>query len=225
MFTSKNRTVRSALTVFMLCGTLALTGCAGSISRWIVNTRVHQGELALEHGNVRDAELAYQLALKVDPKDERARAGFVSAAAALALSEYTRGQFDDALATISEGLKYDPSSVRLTSLKQVIDTARLNREIVISNYPTYHEAGLQLARAYQQLNITNKEILKDLNRFSYTFDTADLSKAIKQSYTLQLDVAKNTNRLIAYRDVVNSGVPATGHEETSSSAASLLPLP
>ena len=45
-----------------------LTGCAGSIERWIVNTRVHQGDVALERGNARDAELAYRLALRVDPK-------------------------------------------------------------------------------------------------------------------------------------------------------------
>jgi len=225
MFTFNFKLVRPALTIVALCGSLTLTGCAQSVSNWIVNTRVHQGELALARGNVKDAELAYQLALRVNPADERARAGYVSAAAAFAYSEYQRGQFDDALATINSGLKYDPSSVRLAALKETIDSAKLKREIVISNYPTYHEAGSQLAHEYSQLNVTDKAILKALQRFAYTYDTSDLTKAIKQSYTLELDVAKNTNRLIAYRQVVESGVPVTASEATSSSAASLLPLP
>src|SRR5579872_5587206 len=99
-----------AVVAMLLC-----SGCAGSIERWIVNTRIHQGETAMTHENVQDAELAYRLALRVDPADERARAGFVGAASALAQSDYTRGHFDDALATINDALKYDPSSVRLAA--------------------------------------------------------------------------------------------------------------
>lgn len=204
---------------------LALSGCAGSVQNWIVNTRVHQGDVALEQGHVGDAELAYKLALKVDPKNERARAGFIEAAAGLAQSLYTKGDFDDAIATIDDALKYDPESVRLSALKASLDQARLKREIVISNYPTYREAGVQIARAYEQLDITNKAILRDLKRFSYTYDPQDLTSAIKQSYSLQLDVVKNTNRLISYRQVVQSGVPVSAPQGTSASAASLLPLP
>lgn len=204
---------------------LALSGCAGSVQNWIVNTRVHQGDVALEQGHVADAELAYKLALHVDPKNERARAGFIEAAAGLAQSLYTKGDFDDATATIGDALKYDPESVRLSALKASLDQAKLKREIVISNYPTYREAGVQIARAYEQLDITNKVILRDLKRFSYTYDPQDLTSAIKQSYSLQLDVVKNTNRLISYRQVVQSGVPVSAPQGTSASAASLLPLP
>lgn len=204
---------------------LALSGCAGSVQNWIVNTRVHQGDVALEQGHVADAELAYKLALHVDPKNERARAGFIEAAAGLAQSLYTKGDFDDAIATIGDALKYDPESVRLSALKASLDQAKLKREIVISNYPTYREAGVQIARAYEQLDITNKVILRDLKRFSYTYDPQDLTSAIKQSYSLQLDVVKNTNRLISYRQVVQSGVPVSAPQGTSASAASLLPLP
>lgn len=209
----------------LLLSLISLCGCAGPIEHWIVNTRVHQGDVALDRGSVRDAELSYRLALRVDPHDERARAGFVEAAAALAQELYSKGQFDDALATINDALTFDPTSVRLSALKTSIDEAKLKREIVISNYPTYREAGVQIERAYDQLNLSNKEILKSLKRFSYTFDPEDLTKAIKQSYELQLDIAKNTNRLITYRQVVQSGVPVTTHEATSSNAASLLPLP
>ena len=187
---------------------------------------MHQGELALEHGNVRDAELAYRLALRVDPSDPRARAGYVQAAAGLAHAQYAKGNFDSALATIQDGLKVDPQSVRLAALSRTIEQARLKREIVISNYPTYREAGLQLQRAYVQLNGTNKLLIASLKRFGYTFDASDLSAAIKRSYELQLDVVKNSNHLLLYRQLVTSGVPEAGPQSAAaSSTTSLLPLP
>ena len=204
-----------------------LAGCAGSIERWIVNTRVHQGDVALERGDARDALLAYQLALKVDPRDDRARAGFVTAAAGLAQTLYAKGDFEDAIATLREGLAIDPQSVRLAALGTTIDQAKLKREIVISNYPSYRDAGGQLQRAYAQLDAENKLLLKSLRRFGYTFDSDDLTDAIKRSYELQLDLAKNTNRLIVYRQLVTSGVPAPESEggQTTSTTTSLLPLP
>jgi tetratricopeptide (TPR) repeat protein len=204
---------------------LPLTGCAQPIEQWIVNTRVHQGDVALERGNVRDAELSYRLALRVDPEEPHARAGYVEAAAGLAQSEFTKGDFDDSLATISEGLAVDPQSVRLAGLKTAIEQAKLKREIVISNYPTYHESGAQIQHAYEQLNTTNKLLLRSLKRFGYTFDADDLTDAIKRSYELQLDVIKNTNRLIAYRQLVTSGVPAAEPGATTGNTTSLLPLP
>ena len=204
---------------------LALSGCAGGVERWIVNTRVHQGDVALARGNARDAELAYRLALRVDPKDERARAGLVESAGELAQALYASGDFEDALATLDEGLKVDPSSVRLAGLKSTLEDAKLKREIVISNYPTYKEAGVTIQKAYEQLNATNKAILASLKRFSYTYDTTDLTSAIKRSYSLELDVARNTNRLINYRELVSAGIPEAAHATTSAGAASLLPLP
>ncbi len=208
-----------------LAAAVACTGCAGPVTRWIVETRVHQGDVALERGNVKDADLSYRLALRVDPNDERARYGIVQSSADLAQEQFTKGSFDDALVTISEGLKYDPSSVRLAALKASIDDAKLKREIVISNYPTYHEAGTQIQHSYEALVTTNKSILAALKRFSYSFDTSDLTTAIKKSYDLELDVARNTNHLITYRQVVSSGVPETATQTTSTNAASLLPLP
>lgn len=202
-----------------------LSGCAGSIERWIVKTRVHQGDIALARGNARDAELAYRLALRVDPKDTRARSGFVEAAADLAQREYTKGSFDDALATVDEGLTVDSQSVRLAALKATIDQAKLQREIVLSNYPTYRAAGLEIQRAYQQLNLNNALLLRNLKRFGYTFDTSELTSAIKRSYELQLELARNTNRLILYRQLVTSGAPEAPAESTTFGASSLLPLP
>ncbi|MBV8490156.1 MAG: tetratricopeptide repeat protein [Candidatus Eremiobacteraeota bacterium] len=221
-----NRIGRSLTGAVLAAGLLATTGCAGSIERWIVNTRVHQGDVALDRGEVRDSLLAYGLALKVDARDPRARAGFVKAAAGLAQAEYSKGNFDDALATIHDGMKIDPQSVRLQALETIINDAKIKREIVISNYPTYHDAGVQLEQAYAQLDTSNKALLKSLKRFAYTFDGDDLTDAIKRSYELQIDLSKNTNRLIVYRQLVTSGVPAVpGAQETAPSTTSLLPLP
>jgi tetratricopeptide (TPR) repeat protein len=208
-----------------LCGVMLLSGCAGSIERWIVNTRVHQGDVALASGDVRDAELAYRLALRVSPRDPRARTGFVQATASLAQIEYAKGSFDDALTTVDEGLAVDPQSVELAALKSRIDQAKLQREIVLSNYPTSRATGLELQRAYQQLNATNALLLRNLKRFGYTFDTRELTAAIKRSYELELEIARNTNRLILYRQLVSSGVPEAPSQSTSFGAGSLLPLP
>ena len=206
------------------CAAFVVGGCAGPVQNWIVDARMHQGEVALERGNVKDALLSYRLALRIDPADERARAGFVQTSADYAQLLYTKGAFDDALAAIADGLKYDPSSVRLEALKGQIEDAKLKREIVISNFPTYKDAGVSLQRAYAHLDVANKEILANLKRFSYTYDTDDLTTAIKNSYDLELEVARITNRLIAYRQVVSSGVPETTHATTGVNA-SLLPLP
>lgn len=208
-----------------LCGALLLAGCAAPIERWIVNTRIHQGDVALERGDVRDAALAYRLALRVNPNDAAARTGYVQAAAQLARAEYSKGAFDDALATVDGGLAVDPQSASLAALKATIDSAKLKREIVLSNYPTYRAAGLEIQHAYQQLDAANALLLRDLRHFGYTFETDDLTSAIKRSYELELEIAKNTNRLILYRQLVSSGVPEAPSESTTFGAASLLPLP
>ncbi|MDE2480761.1 MAG: hypothetical protein KGN02_01050 [bacterium] len=224
--TTSTSSLRAFGALALVATLLGTSGCAGSVQRWIVNTRVHQGDVALERGNVGDAELSYNLAMRIDPKDARARAGFVLAAAALAQEQYTKGSFDDALKTIRDGLKIDPTSVRLAALETTLEDAKLKREIVISNYPTYHAAGVTLQHSYEQLDETNKTILKALKRFSYSYDTEDLTKAIKQSYELEIDVARNTNRLIAYRQLVSSGVPETTRGTVApGGGASLLPLP
>lgn len=204
-------------------GVAGLSGCAGPVERWIVDTRVHQGDEALARGNVGDAELSYRLALKVDPNDVRAQQGFVGAAAALAQVQFEKGDFDAAAVTLRDASAYDSQSVRLIALHAAIENAKLKREIVIGNYPTYELAGRQLQKAYLELNDANKVILKDLKRFDYTYDTQDLTKAVKASYDLQQDVARNLNRLVAYRQLVESGTPA--QDQPATTGGSLLPLP
>lgn len=212
------------LTCAVLLGS-STAGCAGTLQHWIADTRVRQGDVALDHGNLQEAQTAYRLALRVKPQDPRARAGFSQVSAALAEADYRKGAFDDAMAILNEAQKYDAQSVRLQALRLQIQDARLKREIVSSNYPTYERAGLQLQDAYSTLNVQTRSVLRNLKRFSYTFDTQDLTRAIRQSYELQLDVTKNTNRLIAYRQLVESGVPASAATVTSPASGSLLPLP
>lgn len=207
---------------------MTLAGCAGTIERWIVNTRVQQGQTAFARGSLHEAQTAYRLALRVNPHDERARSGFSLVSAAIAEVDYRKGNVDDALAVLNEAQRYDPQGVRLQGLRAQIEDARLKREIVISNYPAYEAVGLQLQTSYGALEEQNKSILASLKRFAYTYDSQDLTTAIKRSYELQLDVAKNTNRLIAYRQLVESGVPAASGAAAVPSAAasgSILPLP
>lgn len=213
--------------VLAVLALLALGGCAGSVERWIVNTRVNQGDVALARGSLHEAETAYRLALRVNPRDMRARAGFSQASGLIAEADYRKGDFDDALSTLNDAQKYDPQSVRLQALRTQIDDARLKREIVISNYPTYEGAGLQIQTEYAGLNDQTKAILRSLKRFAYTYDTQDLTRAIQNSYELQEDVVKNTNRLIAYRQLVESGTPAstTAAAAPGTTGGSLLPLP
>jgi tetratricopeptide (TPR) repeat protein len=217
----------TSLRLVSLTAVLVATGCAGTVEHWIVKTRVNQGDVALQRGSLHEAETAYRLALRVSPRDARARAGFATVSAMIAEADYRRGNFDDALDTINDAQKYDSQSVRLQALRAQIDDARLKRAIVISNYPTYHAAGLQIQSAYGTLNDQAADILKSLKRFNYTYDTQDLTKAIQNSYELQLDVAKLTNRLIAYRQLVESGVPSAEKAAAAStgSGGSLLPLP
>lgn len=214
------------LLLCLLAMATGLQGCAGTVEHWIVNTRVNQGEVALQRGSSHEAATAFRLALRVNPRDARARAGFARASADIAEADFRKGDFDDATATLNEAQRYDPQNVRLQALHSQLEDARLKREIVISNYPTYEGAGLQLQTAYGALNEQSKAILGSLKRFNYTYDTQDLTRAIEDSYELQLDVAKNTNRLIAYRQLVESGVPGSAPSATAAApAGSLLPLP
>ena len=152
-------------------------------------------------------------------------AGYVLAAAGLAQAEYTKGSFDDALATIREGLAVDPESVRLDALKtddRKRQAQARDRDLELpdlSRSRVRNRAGLRTTRRDEQA------AAQSLKRFNYTFDSDDLTDAIKRSYELQLDLAKNTNRLIAYRQLVTSGVPQAPSEATGGTTTSLLPLP
>jgi tetratricopeptide (TPR) repeat protein len=204
---------------------LALAGCASSVQRWIVDTRIHQGDTALANGSLHEAATAYRLALRISPGNARAQAGFSNVSGSIADADFRTGNYDDALATINAAQKYDPANVRLQALRSQIDDARLKRAIVVSNYPTYRAAGAEIQQAYDALRAQDKLIAHSLHRFAYTYDTQDLTRAIEDSYELQRALTRATNRLIAYRQLVQSGVPAAEKSAATTVSGSLLPLP
>ncbi len=218
-----NRTI--AVLGLALLVSLGATGCAGGISSGIVDTRNHQGDLAIDNGNYTEAARAYRLALQLAPDDEHARAGLASVQLKIADQLYQNSKFDEAVAALAVAAKYDPTSVRLQALRSEIDDARIKREIVVSNYPTYRETGVALRRSYAQLNMQSAEVLASLQRFDYTYDSAQLSKAIRASLELNQEVGRLTARMIAFRRLVESGSPKDASDVSLSSAASLLPLP
>ena len=218
---------------YLLLSTLALAavvapiwGCAGSVTQAVVATRNHQGDFALENRSYADAALAYKLALQLSPDDAHARAGLADVQLRIADALYQNSKFDEALGALAVAAKYDPDSVRLAALRAEIDEARLRREIVLSNYPTYRETIVAIGRAYRQLNEQNHEVVAAIARFDYTFDSAQLAKAIRNSYELNQEVSRLTQRLINFRQLVESGAtPAGSAEAPAGAASSLLPLP
>lgn len=208
--------------VLALC-LLSTAGCARSVESWIVRTRDSQGDRALVAHNLKDAALAYRLALEVDPKDPHARAGAVSVQLELAEQAYRGGRLEEALNDLSIAEKIDPKNPSVMDLRQQLSEARLKREIVISNYPSYRPAGLDIIRSYTQLNALNTAIVNSLKRFQYSYDTVDLSRAIDMSYELSQDFKRNLARLERFRQVVETGT-GTGAERLSP-PSSLLPLP
>ena len=219
------RLSRSLLCAFVL---LFAAGCAGPVEQWIVDTRVNQGDAAMARGNYEDAQLAYRLALRVDPANERARAGYSAVATEIAAKQYKAGNLGDALQTLSVAAKYDPQSVRMQALRQEVEQARIKREIVVSNYPTYQDTAVQIQKAYMQLKPMNLKIIEGLKKFDYNYNMTELNKAIQTSYQLNLAIARNTNKLVAFRQLVESGAPATekgAAEPGLAPPSSLLPLP
>lgn len=203
---------------------LATTGCASNIASWIVQTRNHQGDLALKHGNSADASIAYQLALRVDPTNAHARTGLVGVQVRIAQQVFAASRFDDAVKALAVADRYAPRDARIEALRAQIEQAEIKRDIVVSNYPSYRETGASLRRSFTQLRTQAEEIAAALHRFDYTYDSNELSQAIRQSYELDSQVTRLTDRLIQYRQLVDSGVPESA-DTAIAPPASLLPLP
>ncbi len=217
------RFFRTLLAALALIATT--TACASSIKGWIVSTRDHQGDVAATRGSYKDAALAYQLALQISPQDEHARAGLTETQLQVAESLFRTSKFDDALAALASAAKYDPQNARLAQLRSEIEQAKIKRLIVLSNYPTYKENAVVMRTAYENLTLLDKRILTELAAFSYTYDTENLNRAIRDSYELEQEVARNRRRLVAYRELVESGVPANEASGSLAPPASVLPLP
>ncbi len=217
--------MRRVALVLAAAAALATTGCAARIQQWIVQTRNHQGDVALVHGNDPDASVAYQLALRVDPHDEHAKAGLVAVQARIAQRLFTASRFDEARKALAVADAYAPGDVRIAALRAGIEAAEIKRDIVVSNYPAYKESGAALRRSLTALRIETAEIATSLQRFDYTYDSNELTLAIRQAYALNEQVTQITNRMIAYRQLVDSGVPERAESSALAPPASLLPLP
>ena len=220
-----HRTLRP-VAVLLACLALSLgtTGCATTVASWIVRERNHQGDVSLQHGNYPDASVAYQLALKIDPANKHARDGLINVQIRLAQKFFAASRFEDAIDALMVASRYAPGDDRVQSLRSEIVQAQIKRDIVVSNYPSYKVTAAGIRRGYTNLKALNNEILLSLRRFDYTYDTADLSTAIRQSYALNEEVARLTNRLQQYRQLTESGVPEHAAENLGP-PASLLPLP
>jgi hypothetical protein len=219
------RTIRLAF-LLLACTVLPLatSGCATSVAQWIVQERNHQGDVSLAHGNYPDASVAYQLALKIDAANKHARDGLTNVQIRLAQTFFAASKFDNAIDALAVASHYSPGDDRVQSLRGEIEQAEIKRDIVVSNYPSYKVTGASIRRGYNQLKTLNGEIILALRRFDYTYDTADLSAAIRQSYVLNEEIVRLTNRLQQYRQLVESGVPENAAENLAP-PASLLPLP
>ncbi len=205
---------------------LSATGCAGDVAAWIAQTRNHQGDLALVHGNDADASEAYELALKVDPHNVHARTGFVSVQLRIASKLFTTdSKFDEALEALSLAAKYSPDDERIAALRSQIEQAEIKRDIVVSNFPSFKEASTNIRRSFSAVKRETEAIGTIIARFEYTYDTNDLTTAIKRSYELNGELARDTARLITLRQLAESGAPESKGSESLAPPASLLPLP
>jgi hypothetical protein len=204
---------------------LAVTGCATDVTRWIAQTRNHQGDVALSHGNDLDAAEAYELALKVAPHDEHAREGFVSVQLRLAQKQFADSKFEDAIDALALAAKYSPDDGRIAALRSQIEQAEIKRDIVVSNFPSFKETSTNIRRSFVAIKRSTEQIGTSIARFEYTYDTSDLTKAIRQSYELNAELARDTTRLITLRQLAESGAPESSAAESLAPPASLLPLP
>jgi tetratricopeptide (TPR) repeat protein len=202
-----------------------LAACTSGVREFVVAQRNHQGDLALSRGNLTEAKIGYRLALQLAPSDAHARDGLVDVLTRLAEQQYEHSDFEGALEALAQAKTYDPQSVRVAELHDQVVQARVKRQIVIANYPNFSATGKLITKSYQEIPVLNKGIVKDLQRFEYTYDGANLTGAIKQSYSLQEEITRLTQRLINYRQLIESGAPAKGADAAPSTSGSLLPVP
>ncbi len=184
--------------------------------------RNQQGDAGLQHGSYQDASLAYRLALRIDPHDAHARAGLVEVQLRIAEQQYRAAKFEDALTSIAVAAKYDPQSVRLAELRSEIEQAASSARSSCRIIPPTRRPAASCSARTRNCRC-QREDHRRLQRFSYSFDSAQLTQAIQNSYELGEELQKNTNRLIIFRQLVSPG--ARGRQRADRAGASLLPLP
>src|SRR5579863_743992 len=207
----------------VLSGTL-LAGCAGPLTRWMVDLRTSQGDSALARSSLVEAENEYQLALKLDPHDGVARAKLARVLVLQARADFDASALDQAAAEIAQARQDAPADAATQALSSQIEQANIRREIVLANYPLYESMGSSLTDSLKTLTASQKEIAKQMHSFNADFDTGHLTKAIVAAYDVEDEVHRVTQRLISYRALVSTGAPnAKAPAETET--PNLLPVP
>ncbi|HXW76155.1 MAG TPA: hypothetical protein VEJ20_01965 [Candidatus Eremiobacteraceae bacterium] len=204
--------------------TLATSGCASTVTRWMVDLRTSQGEAALEHASLTEAEKEYALALRLDPHDANARAGLARVLYLQARADFTDSRLDQAQIDIDGSLAYAHGDPDATVLGAQIEQAKIRRDVVLANYPLYESAGTSLNDSLKSLAVSQKDIAKDVKSFGNDFDTGHLTQAIVASYDLEEETHRVTQRLISYRALVSTGT-AILRVPTQEETPNLLPVP
>ena len=208
---------------------LATTGCASSISSWIVQTRNHQGDVALDHENRRRRlgrlSAARCGSIRTTP---HARAGLVAVQARIAQTALHRLAVRGCGARRSTSpTSYAPGDARIEALRCADragrDQAR-HRRLELSRVPRDRRRHPR-ARS-SQLRSEAAEIAATLHRFDYTYDSNELTQAIRQSYELDAQShAASRDRLIQYRQLVDSGAPENAeHRDHAAGLAAAVAL-
>ena len=86
-----------------------------------------------------------------------------------------------------------------------IQSARVKREIVRSNYASYEATTNALLTGYDALHPHELEVMDRLKKFSYSYDIADLTRALRSSAQLEADLKKLNLRLTQLRTLASAG--------------------
>ena len=172
-----------------------------------------------------EAEREYGLALAMAPNDAHARDGFAHVLYLHARSDFLASKLDEARAEVQKALTYAPKDAATLDLASEIEQAKIRRDIVIANYPSYQAMATTLGEALKAAELANMDVQKQLIAFRSDYDVARLRKAIELSYDLEEQTHRITQRLIAYRDLVESGVPGEKAPPAQTETPSLLPIP
>jgi tetratricopeptide (TPR) repeat protein len=213
--------VRAAVCVSLL----ALCGCTGAFRNQLVDLRNAQADAALQSQNIVEAEKEYTLALALAPNDEHAREGLAHALYLHAKANLAAGDIDEAYIEVQKALKYAPKDAALLDLASAIDEAKIRRDIVVSNFPSFKTSGDAISAFLKANGQANKDIQLQLHDFHIDFDTIHLNKAIAQSYDLEEEQHRLTQRLIAYKGQIEAGAPGQTRSQPQVETPGLLPIP
>lgn len=217
---------RAGIVRAALCASLlALCGCTGAFRNQLVELRNAQADAALQSQNIVEAEKEYTLALALAPNDEHARAGLAHSLYLHAKANLITGDIDEAYIEVQKALKYAPKDAAVLDLASAIDEAKIRRDIVVSNFPSFKTSGDAISALLKANAQGNKDIQLQLHDFHIDFDTGHLNKAIAQSIDLEEEQHRVTQRLLAYKGQIEAGAPGQTRAQPQVETPGLLPIP